>query len=226
MKLSANTDYKTVTDTVVGFMDKNNMNRAADAMRFAQAYHRGQRKDGTPEFSHQMWQAYLAIGMIDLFLNKEDVLITIFLHDVVEDYPVSLNLIKDKYGMVSAMSVDAISKVIFEKEIKKTTEDYFDNLALDVNASACKGIDRIHNHQSMINAFTVSKQYEYVAETQKHILPMLKKAQVNFPEQHQAYSTIIMMLEMQIEMILHSLEFRWNELSDERRTEILVRRNK
>src|SRR3990170_8235289 len=62
---------------------------ALAALEFAMKYHTGTRKDGvTPEFQHQVEIALYALTLPDL-MHREEVIATILLHDVREDYGVA-----------------------------------------------------------------------------------------------------------------------------------------
>lgn len=181
---------------------------ALKAFEFASGWHTGTRKDGSPEFSHQIWQANFVRTLDGILLNTETQICVAFLHDVVEDYPVSLSDIRDNFGVEVMNAVERISKVIGGH--KKTSEEYFDRMADCPFASLGKGVDRMHNHQTMPGAFTVEKQREYIRETEDWILPMLKRARRIFPEQEAAFENVKHNLLMQIEL----LQFAHSEQTD------------
>ena len=173
--------------------------KAHKAMDFAMSYHTGFRKDGTtPEFFHQVFQANFARSLAPSLLHPEDVLTTIFLHDVVEDYDVMIDLIKSLFGSVGN-SVDLMDAKSSHRP--SSSSEYYGSIAEDVNASVAKGIDRLHNIQSMVGVFTLEKQASYMEETERHVLPMLKTARKKFPEQDSAYQNIKHVLLTQIELI-------------------------
>ena len=176
---------------------------ALKAMEFASEYHTGQRKDGQPEFSHQVWQVAYARTLADLMLFPEETIAVIFLHDVVEDYGVTLAEIERLFGNPIAEAVGRMSKEIEGR--KKSGETYFSELGLCPISSVAKGIDRIHNHQTMRNAFKPEKQTDYLGETEDDILPMLKVARRRFPEQESVYENIKHMLIAQMELYAHAL---------------------
>lgn len=176
---------------------------ALKAMEFAARYHTGQRKDGSPEFSHQVWQVAYARTLESMLLYPEETLATIFLHDTVEDYPVSLLQIENDFGAQIAGAVDRMSKVVNGE--KKDPSAYFSELAGCPIASVAKGADRIHNHQSMSGAFSALKQHDYLGETEVDILPMLKAARRRFPEQEAAYENIKHVLISQIDLYRYAL---------------------
>jgi (p)ppGpp synthase/HD superfamily hydrolase len=176
---------------------------ALKAMEFASSYHLGKRKDGSAEFSHQVWQVAYARTLVDLMLFPEETLAVIFLHDVVEDYDVTLAEIERRFGAQIAEAVGRMSKEIEGR--KKSGDIYFNELALCPIASVAKGVDRIHNHQTMRNAFKPAKQTDYLGETEDDILPMLKAARRRFPEQEAVFENIKHLLISQMELYAHAL---------------------
>ena len=81
------------------------------AITFAEEYHVGVRKDGvTPEFQHQIEIALHATTLKGLSNEDESILLQmIMLHDVVEDYNVSLMEIEQRFGPIVAKGVEALS---------------------------------------------------------------------------------------------------------------------
>ncbi len=172
--------------------------KSLKAMEFAKKFHTGKRKDGSPEFSHQISQVAYIRTIIGTFDNPEDIICTIFLHDVCEDYNVSFEEIKALFGESVAKSVYLMTKVF--RGTKKTPEEYFSDMLDDLTASISKGCDRIHNHYTMIGGFTAEKQKSYIEETEKYIIPMLKAARRKYPEQEEAFENIkfVLMNQMSI----------------------------
>ncbi len=195
--------YEKLRMTVRYWLLGRGYNRALDAMEFAAQYHTGLRKDGKPEFSHQVWQAAYARTLANLMLHPEETIATVFLHDVVEDYPVKISEIESLFGGEIAEPVNRMSKVIEGR--KKPSEVYFFDLARCPIASVAKGIDRIHNHQTMCGAFSPSKQIDYLGETEVDILPMLKAARRRFNAQEPVYENIKHMLISQMALYAYAL---------------------
>lgn len=180
-------------------------NYALRAMEFAQGYHKGTRKDGvTPEFDHQVSIALYAMTLSNL-LHREEVIATIMLHDVSEDYGVSPKELREIFHgdpVIIDRIVNAVWKMTktFRGEVKD--EAYlFDTMSEDAVASIAKGCDRVHNIQSMVGVFSKEKQVRYMAEVMERFLPMLKQARRLFPEQSMAYENIKHVLLSQIELI-------------------------
>lgn len=179
------------------------------AMEFAAKHHTGVRKDGqTPEFDHQISIALYAMTLPYL-RYREEVIATIFLHDVREDYGVThhdiLALFPDdpEKGLRIANAVDAMTKVV--NGIKRDEAELFALMGQNPIASIAKGCDRIHNLQSMIGVFTLAKQRTYIEEVVTLFMPMLKIARRLFPYQVTAYENIKFVLTSQMELISAAL---------------------
>lgn len=173
--------------------------RAVKAMDYAAKYHTGMRKDGvTPEFQHQVSQAQLFRSVHHTALHPEDTFICIFMHDVVEDYDVSRVEICQRFGELAADATWKMTKVY--RDTKKTVLVYFTELGECPIASVNKALDRIHNHLSMDGVFSIEKQKEYIRETEDEILPMIKIARRNFPEQDGIYENLKFILMQQISL--------------------------
>lgn len=169
---------------------------AADALEFAGEYHDGKRKDGvTPEFQHQIEIAHYVRTLEASLMQPEPTLIACILHDVSEDYEVSDNMIRMRYGATVADAVALLNKN------GKTSEHYFEQLAMNSIASVVKGADRINNLQSMVGVFTPEKQLRYIAEVEKYFLPMLKIARRSFARQEPVYENIKHVLTSQLELL-------------------------
>jgi (p)ppGpp synthase/HD superfamily hydrolase len=174
--------------------------KALAAMEFAASYHTGKRKDNiTPEFSHQIAIAHFIRTLSLSLVYPEETIAAAFLHDVTEDYSVEVDELKTLFSDQIANSVWLLTKKF--KGVKKSLEMYYSEMAKDPIASICKGCDRIHNIQSMVDVFTHSGQKWYVEETKLHILPMIKVARRLFPQQELAYENIKHMLTNQVELI-------------------------
>ena len=161
---------------------------ALKAMEFAEKFHKGTRKDGQPEFSHQVSQANYVRTIIDSIDDPEIVLCVIFLHDVMEDYNVSYEEILELFGVKVADATRKMTKV-FRGE-KMTNEIYYKGIEECPITSVAKGVDRLHNLMTMVGGFKPEKQQSYLKETLDFVVPMLKKARRDFPSQEPAYENI------------------------------------
>lgn len=181
-----------------GFLSGRRYFKALTAMQYAKPYHTGKRKDNiTPEYQHQV---EIALFIANLSIDEPEVTIALsFLHDTVEDSNIDIDEIGNKFGMEIKTPLWLVTKKY--KGIKKSTEEYYDSIARDKVASILKGVDRINNVNSMVGVFSIEKQKEYIEETTKFVLPMIKKAQDMFPSQDSAYETIKYVLKSQIKLI-------------------------
>jgi len=170
------------------------------AFEFASTTHLGTRKDGkTPEFMHQLEVALYTRTLSRNLQFPAESIATALLHDIVEDYGVTIADIESQFNDTVASAVQRMTKE--ENGIRRSDEDYFDKIAACPIASIVKGSDRINNQQTMIGVFRMEKQQEYISESEKFILPMLKLARRRFPQQEAAYENIKLMLRSQIQML-------------------------
>lgn len=172
--------------------------KAVKAMEYAAKYHKGTRKDGfTPEFYHQLSIAGYVRTLTLLF--PEETMAAAFLHDLIEDYDISVSELERQFGKEIAFPVSLLSKRRDGYTIENAP--YYLNICNDPVASVVKGADRIHNFQTMIGVFDIAKQKDYIEDCKAGILPMLKKARRKFPEQEPAYENIKHALLSQIDLI-------------------------
>ena len=173
---------------------------ALEAMDFAKGFHTGLRKDGvTPEFDHQISIAHFVRSLEPSLMLPEETFATIFLHDVREDFDVSEGDINTRFGSKVSHAVDCMTKTF--RGVKRPAGEVFQRIGADPIASVAKGADRGHNHRSMVGVFSLEKQREYLAETEEHFLPMLKRARRAFPQQEPVYENIKHALTGEISLI-------------------------
>lgn len=155
-------------------------NKALRAMNFAEKFHTGTRKDGNPEFSHQVSIASYAITVLGGYDFEEELICIIFLHDIMEDYGVSYAELIDLFGKVVADGVKRMSKV--QRGVKMGNNEYYRILGETALSGLAKGFDRVHNLMTMLGGFKPEKQMSYIQETKDYVLPLLKSIRRDFPE--------------------------------------------
>ena len=176
------------------------MYKAIKAMNFAIEYHNGKRKDGSPEFSHQVFIANFAMTLpINNDKFMETLLCAIFLHDICEDYDVSFSDIEEKFGSEVSTIVKCLTKVINGNKLDEAT--YTNNISLNPVAMLAKGCDRLHNISTMWSTFTIEKQMSYTDETINYILPLLKYGRKNYPEYELCFENIKQSINGRLEII-------------------------
>lgn len=178
------------------------------ALQFAQNIHTGFRKDNvTPEFQHQIEIAHFIRTLNHHLIDPANTLATIFLHDTLEDYAQSHNIsvesLTKKFNKTIADAVLLMSKIRDGQKINN--KDYYDAMALCPIASVAKGADRINNLMTMHPVFSYNKQREYIQETREFVLPMLKEARRNFPQQEGVYENIKLFINNTINLSEHRL---------------------
>jgi (p)ppGpp synthase/HD superfamily hydrolase len=171
---------------------------ALRAMDFAEKLHDGVRKDGQPEFSHQVSQALYAITLVDLLNHPEETIAVIFLHDTIEDKDVTHGELIKLFGITIADATLKMSKVV--NGFRIPDEIYYDTLTNCPIASVAKGFDRIHNLLTMLGGFSVTKRVSYIQETMDKTVPMLKIARRRFPEQLSVYENIKFVMTNQVQL--------------------------
>jgi len=173
---------------------------ALEALEFATKYHTGKRKNGiTPEFYHQLSIASYVRTLPLPIEDMEAVLAAVLLHDVVEDYDVTIEEIEARFGQRVSKLVALMTNKMNDAKLSK--EVYYANLATDPLGAILKGSDRINNIQTMGGVFSDEKQIRYIDEVKNYILPMLKKARRAFPVYEAVIENIKFVLTSQIELI-------------------------
>jgi (p)ppGpp synthase/HD superfamily hydrolase len=168
------------------------MTQALKAVNLGLQWHDGTQKDGTtPEFVHQLSQIQEVRGLAGISLScLEIVICTIALHDLPEDKRYDIRWVYNDFGGTIGIAVEKMSKKYFGEDTEQSAERYYFDIGEDRFASLAKGCDRVHNHASMPGVFAPVKMMSYMDETEEYVLPMLKRARKNFPEQEVAYTTL------------------------------------
>ena len=199
-KIELNYDYDKLRTAMRYWLLGKEWHIALKAMEMGIDAHDGERKNGNPEFSHQMFQAQYARTLPSM-MYPEETLAVIFLHDIVEDHDVPISTIHAEFGEMIGNGVDLMSDVDAQGN-PRPLELYYPAMVSSPLASLAKGIDRMHNFQSMLDVFDLPKQERYIEETREHILPMMKAARKRYTQQEPAYQNIKHVLLTQMDLIL------------------------
>ncbi len=198
-KIELNYDYDKLRTAMRYWLLGSGWHVALKAMEMGLTAHDGERKNGNPEFSHQMFQAQYA-RTLPALMFPEETLAVIFLHDIVEDHDVPISTIHAEFGEMIGNGVDLMSDVDAQGK-ERPLELYYPAMVSSPLASLAKGIDRMHNFQSMLDVFDLEKQQRYIEETRSHILPMMKDARKRYSQQEPAYQNIKHVLLTQMDLI-------------------------
>ena len=198
-KIELNYDYDKLRTAMRYWLLGAGWHVALKAMEMGLEHHDGDRKNGNPEFSHQMFQAQYARTLPSVMF-PEETLAVIFLHDIVEDHDIPISTIHAEFGDMIGNGVDLMSDVDAQGQTRPP-ELYYPAMVSSPLASLAKGIDRMHNFQSMIGVFDLEKQRRYIEETREHILPMMKAARKRYTQQEPAYQNVKHVLLTQMDLI-------------------------
>lgn len=149
------------------------LERVEQALSDARSSHQGQvRKSGEPYIFHPLRVTHLAARHWMDFPS----VIAALLHDVVEDTPVTLEEVREKYGAEVAHLVDGLTKVTSEamtrEELKKETYKKTALVAIDdIRVLCLKFWDRMDNLLT-IDALSAHKQKLIAEETRMVYVPL------------------------------------------------------
>lgn len=163
------------------WMDGRGYFTGCSAMKMGQKHHTGKRRGGEAEFSHQIWIANTLRTLPIPSDSMERCLVLAFLHDVCEDKHVHFDSIRVQFGDMAERDVRLISKEYAITGEKKSPDAYYKSLTEEWVVALVKGVDRLHNLNTMVNAFSFEKQVAYIKETHVIHLPMLKEMRQRYP---------------------------------------------
>ena len=123
-----------------------------------------------PYVTHPLTLACQALAMR---IDTDDVLAALLLHDAVEDCDIRPDELPAGETVRKAVSLVSYNTYPGPKsEIKAT---YYANILTDPLACLVKCMDRCNNLSEMAIGFSTEKMKTYITETEKYVLPVLKK---------------------------------------------------
>ena len=182
-----------------GFASGAGMKETLKALTFAREKHSGQlRKSGDPYIIHPLLMACDAVSM---GIRDDNTIATILLHDVCEDCGVGLAELPVNETIKHA--VDLMTFRISDGETKEIAKNRYYNMLLQSReATLTKLVDRCHNVSSMAGTFSVEKLKSYIQETRQYVLPLLRKAKNQYPED----ADILFLLKYHIISVVDSID--------------------
>jgi RelA/SpoT family (p)ppGpp synthetase len=164
-----------------GYLKPKDVARLADAYRFSEAAHAGQkRQSGDPYISHPLAVAEILAGW---HLDGQT-LMAALLHDVTEDTSVTKDEISDTFGKPVAELVDGVSKldrIEFQSAEDAQAENFRKMLlamARDVRVILIKLADRLHNMRTL-GAVPPAKRRRVARETMEIYAPIANRLGLN-----------------------------------------------
>lgn len=221
------TEYTKLRTKILGIIEgltlsDSNYFNVRRAIIYAEGVHKNTRRDGTPEFSHQLEMLSIALSLHNSLIDPYSVYMAIIVHDTIEDYPethpVLQNMFPDaiQFSHRLAKFVDQSPGFIEDDGTNKYFE-YFSRLA-DCNVcSVVKIIDRIHNLSTAVGVFSNEKLSEYCDEVEKYFLDMMHTAKSNF-NQREVYEVLKFMLLTELRIIRKFLAIINEEQAERQKT--------
>ncbi len=151
--------------------DEVNLNRAFE---LASSAHQGmRRKSGEPYIFHPIEVAQISVTEIGLGATS---IICALLHDVVEDTDITLDYIKNEFGLKVAKIIDGLTKIsgVFEYGTSQQAENFRKmllTLAEDMRVILIKIADRLHNMRTL-DSLPRNKQLKIASETKYLYAPL------------------------------------------------------
>lgn len=191
-------DYVKMKIALRAWLEGRRYYKALLAMNFAEKLHDGKRKDGSPEFSHQVIQALYLVTLIDNVIYPEETLCVIFLHDVMEDKDITYEQIFDLFDKMVADATKKMSKVI--GGVRIPDDIYYSGMEDCPITTITKPVDRIHNLMSMLHGFKPKKRAQYIEETLEKVVKLGKIGRRKFPRQTPVYENIKFVMTNQVQL--------------------------
>ena len=197
------TDFTKLRTKVLGIVEGLSLaDKSYYALRrlisYAEKIHCNERKDGSPEFSHQLEMLALALTFHESLSKPLDVYMAIIAHDLLEDYP-EIGLELQELFPETVQYSNRLAKESDHPGLR-TYNKYFRELADCEVCSVVKLIDRVHNLSTAPGVFTNEKIHEYCDEVDKYFLDMIRTAKEQFA-QRSVYETLKFMLNTQTHTI-------------------------
>lgn len=170
-------NFKVLREELESYLDPDEIEKCAQAYRFAEKAHRGQiRRSGEPYITHPIGAALILSKMR---LDHQTIMATL-LHDVVEDTGVSKEELIHQFGEEIATLVDGVTKLTkikFESRAEAQAEN-FRKMVLamvkDIRVIVVKLADRYHNMKTL-GAMPAAKRRRIALETLEIYAPIANR---------------------------------------------------
>lgn len=198
------TDYSKLRTKILGIIEGLTLSderyfNVRRAITICEGIHCNTRKDGSPEFSHQLEMLSIGLSLHKSLLQPYEVYMGILLHDTIEDYPEHTEELHQVFPDIVQYS----RKLSKFKDLSQDEVSYYSYFEQVSNCSVCsiiKLIDRIHNLSTAPGVFSTAKITEYCSEVDKYFWDMLRNAKSQF-NQREAYEVLKVMLQIQVRTI-------------------------
>ena len=193
------------------YFKDNNFKFAETALDLVNEFHTATRKDGSEERSHLFEVLGFAIANFDGRLSHvelEKLIVASALHDLVEDYSdeVSFKYLKTLFPKDYIRSIKKVTKWSTFKKVEKDYNHYHGNISKDFISTIVKATDRLHNLNSCTAVFSPEKKLDYIKETEKYIIPNLKKLRKTRPELYSSVTFLIYNIKNQMTQLRYVID--------------------
>ncbi|MGI9202083.1 MAG: RelA/SpoT family protein, partial [Woeseiaceae bacterium] len=168
-------------ETLESYLTSEQIESIVGAYEFGAEAHKGQtRKTGEPYITHPV---AVAQELADMRMDSQAIEAAI-LHDVVEDTPVSITDIEEKFGTEVALLVDGVSKldqIQFHSRAEAQAESFRKMMLAmieDIRVILVKLADRLHNMQTL-GAMPPEKKARIARETLDIYAPIANRLGIN-----------------------------------------------
>lgn len=203
------------------YFEENSFKYAEISLNLINEYHTSTRKDGSEERSHLFEVLGFAIANFDKRLSHHELqklIVVSSLHDLVEDYSdkVSFKQLKALFPKDYIRSIKKVTKWRTFQKVQRDYDHYHGNISKDFISIIVKATDRLHNLNSCTEVFTSSKKLDYIKETERYIIPNLKKLRKDKKELYSSVTFLIYNLKNQMSQLRYviDLEKRIAELKE------------
>ena len=169
------TQYQKEHAAVRNFLLGREYHKAVHALDFAGNHHKGMRRNGSHEFSHQLGVVRVVRALPDVEALEQDLIMVAILHDVVEDYEIPDAVIRAEFGDQIHEYVYALTKI--RNGVKIPDGIYYGGFEASPVCALVKGADRCNNLLTASGAFKKEKMAIYLKETEDFVLPTLRACQ-------------------------------------------------
>jgi len=167
----------TLSDSLAGYLSKDQINQVRRAYFFAEQAHIGQRRrTGEAYVTHPLAVASI---LADMHMDHQS-LMAAMLHDVIEDTGISKNALGAQFGDAVADLVDGVSKLT-QIEFQSRAEAQAENfqkmamaMAKDIRVILVKLADRLHNMRTL-GVLTPDKRRRIARETLEIFAPIAQR---------------------------------------------------
>ncbi len=172
-------DYDRMEQRICGYFLAANYMDGLDALEYAKANHEGKtRKVSDLKFvCHPILVAYLCV----LLRLEPEIVAIALLHDVPEDSNTGFSSLPGGQRVQEGVKALTIMKIKPDESKTDTKMRYFGRMDENIDALIVKMIDRLTNLSSMVDALSKESIEKNILETDRQLLPAVKRARFKKP---------------------------------------------